>query len=278
MTDTRSGRESKMQRSLALPLRGAQSGFTLLEMLIAALISVIAVTGMLVLMASTLGSAKQTIELGRLTQELRTGMQVMSRDLRRANYHNNFLSCYGNAACLTTLGYTAKISDINITNQTGPNGASDCFWFWYDRPQYCNGASCTQAQMAALQTPVTADAVAGFRRVVNADDVGVLQMTTSLVGAPTCADDYTDSDWSDITDTDFMDVLTFDVDDTQSVCENLSTGTSSQVVERIRLTITARMRFDASVAPWLQSQAGVTRTLTDFIRVRNNVTKGAACT
>lgn len=252
-----------------------QGGFTLLEMLIAALISVIAVSAMLILMGSTLGATTQSIELARLTQEMRTGMQVMSRELRRANYHNNFLSCYGNAGCLTDLGYTSQVREISITNASGP---SDCFWFWYDRPQYCPTSSCTQAELLAAQTEVTGEQVAAFRRVTNADGVGTLQMTTELTGAPDCGADAEDEEWVDITDPNFMDVRTFDVDDASSLCEDLGAGADSQVVDRIRLTITARMAFDSSVRAWLQAQTNVTRTMTDFVRVRNNVTQGAACT
>lgn len=245
-----------------------QRGFTLLELLIAGLVSVIAVSAMLILMGNTLGATTQSIEMTRLTQELRTGMQVMTRELRRANYHASFLSCYGNADCLTDLGYTAKIGQINLAN------GGSCYWFWYDRPQYCNTASCTQAELTALQTAVTGETVAAFRRTTNADGVGLLQMATTQTGTPNCG---SDADWVDITDPNFMDVLTLVVTDTESVCENLSTGTDSQLVERIGVTMTARMAFDASVRGWLQAAPNVTRSVTDFIRVRNNVTSGVAC-
>lgn len=251
-----------------------QRGFTLLELLIAVLVSIIAVTAMLILMGNTLGTTSQTIELSRLTQEMRTGMQVISRELRRANYHNNFLSCYGNSDCLTDLGYTGRVREISITNATTANGPSDCFWFWYDRPQYCNQASCTQAELAALQTAVTGEMVAAFRRDTNAQGIGTLQMTTALTAAPNCA---SDANWTDITDPNFMDVLSFDVIDAASVCENLSNGTESQLVERIEVVLTARPRVSPSVATWLQNQAGATRTMRDFIRVRNNVTRTGTC-
>jgi type II secretory pathway component PulJ len=72
-----------------------QAGSGLLELLIAVTVSLIAVTAMVTLMASTLGAGKESLENSRLTNELRSAMQIISRDLRRANYNEEFLTCIG---------------------------------------------------------------------------------------------------------------------------------------------------------------------------------------
>lgn len=250
---------------------GRQGGLTLIEMLVAGVVSVIAVSAMLILMSNTLGTATQTIELTRMTDELRTGMQIVSREMRRANYHADFLQCYGNVDCRDaiqttdaddnpiTVNISNFINEINITD----NGTSDCVWFWYDRPA------------AGM---VTGEYVAAFRRDTDADGVGSLQMTTSLTGAPNC---NLDTNWVDITDPNLVDVLTFDVTDANSVCEDIGTSGNSQVVERIQLTVSARPVFNSSVTPWLQGQFtganSAIRELTEFIYVRNNFTDDTAC-
>ena len=84
-----------------------QRGLGLMEMMVSMVLSLLAVTTMVVLMANTLGSGATTIQMSRLTQELRASMQLMSRDLRRANYHSSFLNCFGNVDCRDDLNIDA---------------------------------------------------------------------------------------------------------------------------------------------------------------------------
>lgn len=72
-----------------------------------------AVTMMVVLMANTLGSAATTIQMSRLSQELRASMQLMSRDLRRANFHSGFLNCFANINCRSDLDIDAYVDTIH---------------------------------------------------------------------------------------------------------------------------------------------------------------------
>ena len=51
--------------------RQRQKGVTLIELLVAGVISLIAASGMVLVMASTLGTSSQTIQMARLTQEMR---------------------------------------------------------------------------------------------------------------------------------------------------------------------------------------------------------------
>jgi len=255
-----------MKRKRIKQLKGLkhQQGVTLIELLIAGVISLIAVSGMILVMATTLGSTTQTIEMTRLTQEMRTGMQIMTRELRRANYHADFLQCYGNTECLGvgTLNVEGWIKPVTIMDNTNaPGGTTDCFWIWYDRPNALALAS---------------EYVAAFRRATTSDGVGMLQMTTT-------ADEESDfncstvANWVDITDPNIIDVLSFTVDEcvlnAESIRETVNTAGHGQYVGKIGLNITAKLTVDPSVVAWIQSQngAGATRELDEFIKVRNNV-------
>ena len=252
-----------------------QQGVTLIELLVAGVISLIAVSGMLLVMATTLGTTTQTIEMTRLTQEMRTGMQIMTRELRRANYHPDFISCYGDTSCLGTLGIDGRIQAITISDNTVDAGSNDCFWFWYDRPQTCPTSSCTVAELALAQDAVTSEKVAAFRRATTAG-VGKLQMTH-------LAEDETDfncnssTGWVDITDPNIIDVVSFEVinDDVAfpSITETINSALDTQRVEKIGITMTAKLTADSSVATWIQdlNSGGATRDLEAFVRVRNNV-------
>ena len=228
-----------------------QRGMTLIELLVAGVISLIAVFGMVLVMANTLGTGSQTIHMSRLTHEMRTSMQIMTRELRRANYHAGYMSCLGDSNCRQTLDIAGVVAEINISN------SNDCFWFWYDRPQ------------DVIEVAVTAEFVAAFRRDTDANGIGTLQMTTLETGAANCNQD---DGWLNITDPGIIDVTAFNVTDAQSYTEATNTTGTTQSVERIGITMIARLRADASVPAWLQSNVNATRQLQDFITVRNNIT------
>ena len=100
-----------------------QKGMTLMELMVAGAISVIVSSGMVIMMANTLGTGTDTIKMTKLTSEMRSSMQMMTRELRRANYHASFVNCYGEPNCLATLDIADEVTKINI------NGANECFCF-----------------------------------------------------------------------------------------------------------------------------------------------------
>ncbi len=232
--------------------RQKQKGLTLIELLVAGIISLIAASGMIIVMANTLGTGSQTIQMSRLSQEMRTAMQIMSRELRRANYHSNFLSCYGNTGCLGSgfLNIADKIAPITITD----NGNSDCFWFWYDRPG-----------LLLANSPIAA-----FRRTA-IGDIGKLQMTTTVTAAPNC---NVDANWVDITDPSIIDVQQFNVVDA-GFTETINVAGDTQSVERIGLTIRAKLVIDPLTITGLTAPPSVVRELQQFVTVRNNTTAAA---
>ncbi len=264
----------KMTRSLPMRSLKLQKGMTLIELLVAGIISLIAVSGMVLVMASTLGTSTQTIEMARLTHDMRTAMQIMTRELRRANYHPNWIACYGNTDCRADLNIANRVNRIQI----GTNAvANDCLWFWYDRPQICPTSSCTAAELLAAQIDVTGESVAAFRRTVNGDGVGRLQMTTTRTAAADC---NSSSDWVDITDPNIIDVTAFTVTnadpDLPSIEEPINSALDTQNVEKIGLVLTARLTNDPSVPAWIQGNANAARTMDEFVSVRNNITTAAA--
>jgi len=213
-----------------------QCGFGLIEMLISTALSLLAVAVMVILMANTLGTGAATIQMSRLTQELRASIQLMSRDLRRANYHSGFLSCFANPNCRTDLNIAAYVNTIHI------NGAGNCFWYWLDRDSDANLAN---------------DAVGGFR-YSTIGGVGVLQMRIEGNAAANCDDD---TGWELITDPDTIDIASFNVSNSESYTETLSAKGDVQIVEKIRLSINGRMA----------SNPTVNRQIQDLILIRNDI-------
>lgn len=251
-----------------------QRGMTLIELLVAGIISLISVSGMVIVMANTLGTSAQTIEMSRLSQEMRTAMQIMTRELRRANYQPGFLRCYGDTGCLTRVPVGDPPVATDITDKIAPIqigdsgfGTNDCFWFWYERPD----ASGTGTIAAGTEY------VAAFRRAEDAGGVGRLQMTASRTTAAACA---SSADWVDITDPNVIDILTFGVDNADvefpSIVETINAAGDTQSVQKIALTMTASLATDTSVPAWIQSNVNATRQLDEFVKVRNHTTTAAA--
>ena len=213
-----------------------QAGLGLVEMLVSIALSLIAVTTMVVLMANTLGTGSETIQMSRLSQELRASIQLMSRDLRRANYHSGYLNCFANFDCRNDLGIAAYVNTINI------NAAGNCFWYWLDRDG---------------DADLSNDAVGGFR-YSTIGDIGVLQMRIAGNAAANCDDE---AGWELITDPDTIDITSFNISNADSYTENLTSAGDVQTVEKIRLTINGRMA----------SNPAVQRQIQDLILVRNDV-------
>lgn len=232
-------------------LPGRQSGMTLLELLVAGVISLIAMSGMIILMANTLGTGTQTIKMTRLSQEMRTAMQIMTRELRRANYHSGYAACFGNINCRADLGITTRVLPVTINN------AGTCFWFWYDRPQDPDGT----------QLAVTGEQVAAFRMRDNANGVGVIEMSVVQTGQPNCAG--TDGTWQPITDPDVYDITGFSV--TSGQFTTAVNSVASLVTDQIGIAMTARMASNASLPSWMQGNAAPEFSLQNFIRVRNDI-------
>jgi type IV pilus assembly protein PilW len=229
-------KEFKLNLSRRPDNPGRQHGLGLIEMLVSMALSLMAVGVMVILMANTLGSGSASIQMSRLSQELRASMQLMSRDLRRANFHSGFLSCFANVDCRTDLGIEAYVNTINI------NASGNCFWYWLDR----NGD-------AALSD----DAVGAFR-FGTVDGVGVIQMRTDGNGGANCDDG---TGWELITDPGTVEITSFNVSNSESYTETLSSEGDEQIVEKIRLNIIGRMVRDPSIQ----------REIQDLVLIRNDI-------
>lgn len=215
---------------------GNQRGLGIVEMMISMALSLLAVTTMVVLMANTLGNGATTIQMSRLSKELRASMQLMSRDLRRANFHSSFLNCFANVDCRDDLNIAAYVNTIHI------NATGDCFWYWLDRDG---------------DAELNDDPVGGFR-FSTVNGVGVIQMRTTGNSAANCDDG---TDWELITDPNTVEITSFNVSNSDSYTEILSAAGDTQIVEKIRLNINGRMANNPSVQ----------REIQDLILIRNDI-------
>jgi len=218
-----------------------QNGMSLMEVLIAMSVSVVVTASMVALMANTLGSTARIINMTKLADDLRTTMQMMTRDVRRTSYNANAMFCYANSDCGTD-GSVTLAGDITI------NAGIDCFTFLTDRDH--DGDS-------------TENDAGGFRRVVSSG-VGVIEMWTGNA-APDCSVAAGTAGWDQITNPETMDIFTFSVDEnlsyTQEILNDGFGNTLSQKVRKIRMNMRGRLVLDNTIE----------RRIEDVISVRNDL-------
>jgi len=217
-----------------------QAGFTLMEAVVSMSISLVVTASMLALMANSLGNTSRIINMTKLSEDMRSTMQLLTRDVRRASYNANAMLCYGNDDCFTDGSVTVP-GDVTI------NADSDCFTFLLDRDH--DGDS-------------TENEAGGFRRV-NAGGVGALEMWVGG-NAPNCAAGN-DANWVRVTNPDSMDITVFNIDPGLSYTDEIYNDGAgkviSQRVRKLRFTIDGRLVTDNSI----------TRRMEDIINVRNDL-------
>ena len=218
-----------------------QAGATLMEVLIAMTISLVATAAMIAMMSNSLGTTTRIIHMTKLTDDMRVALQMMGRDVRRSSYNGNAMLCYANEDCGTDASGLTLAGDVSIDD------AGSCMTFAIDRDYDGNS---------------TNDDAGGFRRVTSGD-VGVLEMWTGD-SAPDCSAAAGAEGWVEITDPEGMDITAFSVDDDLSytrVILDVGTNSVSQRVRKIRMYLQGRLVVDNTI----------TRSVEDVIDVRNDL-------
>ena len=108
-----------------------QTGFTLMEILIALLLGLIVVGGALSVYISTIKGSSDTVKSADLNHDLDSAMQIMINDIRRAGF-------WGGAVAGSNANnnpFTASTTKVQIFNHTDANGVthpSGCILYSYD--------------------------------------------------------------------------------------------------------------------------------------------------
>ena len=241
-----------------------QSGATLMEVLVAMTVSLIATAAMIALMSNTLGTTSRIVKMTKLADDMRVTMQMMTRDVRRANYNANAIYCYATDGCVLdspdstkTLSFDSVTlatlaGDVGFEDDDNDHFADDeCFTFLTDRDQDGNSV---------------ADEPGAFRRRADPDTgVNAIEMWTGD-GEPACNLAARSSDWVQITDPQVVDITGFDISDEESYTEVIQTDADgnpllSQTARKLSISLRARLVLDPSIE----------REIVDLISLRNDV-------
>lgn len=249
---------------------------TLIETMVSLAIGMIVVAGILSIYVSTVQSSGETLENAKLNQEIMALLSVMSNDIRRAGYNAGFDPNQPNLNAFAQSGTTALTVFRSMGGVAqGSTGNGSCILYAYDSPQ----------TVAANNTLAAGD-VFGFRLNNNVVEMRQSGATNNIVDF---CNDAADS-WMPLTDGNVVRVTALDFDLANSRCvrtdepndtdddgdgdlDNIEEYDCYTNVPAVgSLISTAETREVAiSVTAELTNDDQVTLTLTDTVRVRNDL-------
>lgn len=215
-----------------------QSGTTIIETLVGLALGVFIVGSSIAMLYGTMAANVETLRITRMEHELRTALNLIVSDLRRAGYWAN----------------AASDANSNANNNPFYSGGnelqlvgSDCLLFSYDADNDGN-------------LPALADLPSDERFGYRLSNSKVQSRPASL-GSFDCA--AASADWEDITNDSVVTInnLTFTLNTQLVDVDGGGAGTSTSSVRRIDVSITGVLADDPTVV----------RTLTESVRVRNDL-------
>jgi prepilin-type N-terminal cleavage/methylation domain-containing protein len=223
-----------MLRNLYDKYSTSQNGFTLIELLVALAVNLILLLALTSMYSSNVGHFNEVQKIDILNQQMQSAMQLMTRDIRRAGYWNNAVSDLNTAH--NNNPFMAPGADLSV------NGSNNCILFSYDYN--------SDNTLPSISTSVD-DERSGYRLV-----------SQTLQARPRGAAfdcGAASSAWENIIDPTLITItnLTFTLNTTQ-----VPVGATSDYI-LIR-------SVDISMTGQLVSNASVSKTLTQHVRIRND--------
>ncbi len=231
-----------------------QLGFTLVELMTSMLLGLVILGGVITVFTNTVATNNSTLQTTRLNQELRSIMEMISSDLRRAGYFHN-------AHCTTAarnLSAVAAADSASCSDGIGTEGAGqsnpfspieiathledrDCILFRYD---YENSAGTAAMPDGILQMSEHY----GYKR--DTDNKGIGFISRRFAGAACEA-----GGWRRLSNPAMSDITTVIFDSTGSYTLTTADGLIS--VRSITITISGQLVSDSAISSTLRSTISI---------------------
>lgn len=225
-------------------------GFTLVELMIGAAVSLVVMAGVANVFVGTVKSSSDTLKSSKLNQDLQAIMNIMTDDVRRAGYWNSLAPT------------AATPNPFTGTDNLHINADRDCFLYAYDEDS--DGAITIHNPSAS---PTNSNERYGFKL-----DEGDIKMRRSGEYMTDCEDGY----WERLSDqaTEEITELTFtpgfkcinrdDHTSVASACSSPPAGTESGE------TLVEVRHISISMTGTLTGDKTVTKKLESSVRIRND--------
>lgn len=206
-------------------------GFTLVEMIVSIAVGLVITAGVIGIYVNSTRSSADTLKMTRLNQELRSVMDIMVRDIRRA-------------------GYRGKVENVMFSTPTSTNPfavniSGNCITYAYDIDN--------DGSLDSGPSPIP-DERFGFR--YDSAEKAVERRQSGKTCDEPLWENFTDEDTVEITSFTLIPNLASGV----SVGGNISTSTIT--VNSLTIQLTGNIKNDPTIPP---------RTLTDTVRMRSDV-------
>ena len=218
--------------------RSTQSGFTLVELMISIVLSMIVVLGTVNLYLTIVKGGKDVYDRNRLTQELRTISATLAKDVRRAGYWEAVMGVDD----IWLNPFTTGGNDIAVGARTG-EAANSCILYSYD--MNLDGAVDDPADRfgfrlntgaVQMYTSGTFSCDNGTWETITTPEVSITNLSFAL--SETCMDVATES---------------------AAACP-CTTGSSCQHIRRVAVGLAGQLAADAAI----------NEALSESIRIRND--------
>jgi len=224
-----------------------QTGFTLIELMIASLLGLIVISATITMYVGTVKASTDTLNSAHLNHDLDAVMTLITNDLKRAGYWGNALI----GANSLNNPFTIGTANIQTPTVTPPNS---CILYSYDSDG--NGA-------------VNDTNLYGFKHTGN-----TVEMRVSGAASTNC----TDGTWEPLTVGETINVTSLTFTTTNYKCLNVTTALSYDTpcadVTTTNLATGAKAvesrQIDITLTGQLVNDTTVTKTLTDTIKVRTD--------
>jgi prepilin peptidase dependent protein B len=240
--------------------RRTNKGFSVVELMIGLALGLVVVLGLERIFVASFAVNVQTINVTNLNQQLRATMEVMTRDIRRAGYWANSLDDIGaNDQTNPFVGVTAFDTILDDT-KVASGVAAECIVYGYDRDNEGDFTDTNEWR--------------GFRFDPGDGTNGTIEVKTSGLQSQVFdpADDTVTGTcavgagtWTDFIDPDrvVIDSLTFTLNEREVIIDDECPDAATEFVVFVR-------DVDIALTAHLTSDAAISRTLRDSIRVRND--------
>lgn len=228
--------------------RRLAAGFTLVELMISIVIGLIVIGAVITFTVSTVQAYGENIRSTRLTQDLRTSVNVITRELRRAGF---------DSASVTRVLTSTTPSNFNAVTVNG-----NCVTYEYDRGVGGWGGAAAATELRGVRLNTAS---------------GALQLNASGA-AVSCGG--TSADWVDISDPQVVEITKFTPRIYQSrFCTNLGTTAPTPpataptyqiaqgAVRNLAICVQGRLRADNSI---VRQVGNVTRIRSEDVQFVND--------
>lgn len=223
-------------------------GFGLIELMVSIVIGLIVIAGITSLVVATLRANTENMQMTRLTQEMRSVMQLTTRDLRRAGYDQNAVRDFGSGGSLSNdfaqvRAFDSGGNEKDLTAGIATGSPATCVLFSYDDNN--NGTA-------------EANEFRGYK--LNTNNNSIEAKTSGSAADADCSA----GNWETLTDAATVNVNEFSITTENGDPVPVVTDSTGNPVLTVRTLV---FRMDAE----LINDTSVQRSVRETVRVRNDL-------